>query len=133
MRLLVIILPLLLPMGIYFYFRKKSEYVAFHALQAFTLQVVGTIGFLTLLITGTLLLTALITISAITIIGIPLAIVLALVLVVFVPATFVLPLGMIVYGIIAAFATRQGRDYRYPWVADWVDDQLSNGFLGVSI
>lgn len=127
-----VVLPLLIPLGIYLYWRKKSEYVAFHALQAFTLQVVGTIGFLALLITGVLMLVALIIISAITIIGIPLAIVLAIVLALFVPATFILPLGMVVYGIIAAFATNNGRNYRYPWIADWVDDQLSNGLLGLA-
>lgn len=128
-----VVVPLLVPLAIYFYFRRKSEYVAFHALQAFTMQVVGTIGFMALLLGGTMALTLLIIISAITIIGIPIALLLALILVFFIPATFVLPLGMVVYGVIAAFATRSGRNYRYPWVADWVDDQLSNGMFGITL
>lgn len=127
------ILPMLIPLGTYFYWRKKSDFVAFHALQAFTMQVVGTIGFLALLLSGSLLLSVLIVLTSITIVGLPVALVLVLVLVLFIPATLILPLGMLVYGIIAAFATQRGRNFRYPWIADWVDDQLANGLPGIRV
>jgi uncharacterized Tic20 family protein len=131
--IVTVVVPLFFPLAVYLYYRKRSQYVAFHALQAFTMQVVGTIGFLALIVTGIFLLVVLIVLSAITIVGIPLAITLALMLVLFVPASFLLPLGMLVYGMIAAYAAWNGRNYRYPYVADWVDDQLNNGFLGVTI
>src|SRR5690606_22717241 len=40
------------PLVIYFLFRKRSDYVAFHALQAFVLQLVGTVGAFALLVIG---------------------------------------------------------------------------------
>src|SRR5262245_25383428 len=41
-----------IPLVIYFMFRKRSDYVAFHALQAFVLQLIGTLGALALLVIG---------------------------------------------------------------------------------
>src|SRR5436305_1441303 len=38
-----------IPLGIYFYYRQRSEYVAYQALQAFVLQLLGTIGWFTIL------------------------------------------------------------------------------------
>ncbi len=128
-----VVLPLLLPLGIYLYHRSRSNYVAFHALQAFTMQTVGTIGAMLLLATGSVALSLLIVITAITIIGIPIAVALAFVLVGLVFVTLSMPVLMVIYGCIAAYAASKGRNYRYPYIADWVDDQLSNGFLGVNI
>lgn len=128
-----VILPLLVPLSIYLYHRSRSNYVAFHALQAFTMQTVGTIGAMLLLAVGVPVLGILILISAITIIGIPIAIVLAFVLVGLVLGALAMPILMVIYGSIASYAAYRGRNYRYPYVADWVDDQLSNGFLGVKI
>lgn len=131
-----VVLPLLVPLAIYFYYRRRSEYVAFHSLQAFTMQVVGTIGFLIVLLSGITILTMLIVVSAlfsVVLVGIPFLLLFILMLVLFVPATLIMPLAMVVYGAIAAYAANKGRNYRYPYVADWVDDQLSNGIFGVAL
>lgn len=129
-----VLLTVLIPLGIYLAFRNKSEFVAFHALQAFTIQVVGTVGALVLLLAGTLVLGTLIAISAVlslVLIGIPFLIFFVLLLVGLVLfSVFVLPLGMVVYSMIAADAAYKGRNYRYPYIADWLDDQLKNGMLG---
>ncbi len=129
-----VVLSVLIPLGIYLAFRNKSEFVAFHALQAFTIQVVGTIGALVLLLAGTLVLGTLIAISALlslVLIGIPFLLLFALLLVgLVIFSVFVLPLGMVVYSMIAADAAYKGRIYRYPYIADWLDDQLKNGMLG---
>ncbi len=129
-----VVLSVLIPLGIYLAFRNKSEFVAFHALQAFTIQVVGTIGALVLLLAGTLVLGTLIAISALlslVLIGIPFLLFFVLLLVgLVIFSVFVLPLGMVVYSMIAADAAYKGRIYRYPYIADWLDDQLKNGMLG---
>ena len=131
-----VVIPLLVPLAIYFYYRRRSEYVAFHSLQAFTMQVVGTIGFMIVLLSGVAVLTVLIAISAlfsVVLIGIPFLLLFIVLLVMFVPATLAMPLAMVVYGVIAAFAAYNGRNYRYPYIADWVDDQLENGMFGITI
>lgn len=129
-----VLLTVLIPLGIYLAFRNKSEFVAFHALQAFTIQVVGTVGALVLLLAGGLVLGTLIAISALlslVLIGIPFLIFFVLLLVALVVfSVFILPLGMVVYSMIAADAAYKGRTYRYPYIADWLDDQLKNGMLG---
>ncbi|MCC6799763.1 MAG: DUF4870 domain-containing protein, partial [Anaerolineae bacterium] len=39
-------------------------------------------------------------------------------------ASFALPVGMVIYSIIAAIETWNGHDYRYPYIARWVEHQL---------
>src|SRR5438034_1341150 len=41
-----------IPLLIYLVYKDKSEFVAFHAAQAFALQVVGTVGFFTFMLLG---------------------------------------------------------------------------------
>lgn len=129
-----VLLTVLIPLGIYLAFRNKSEFVAFHALQAFTIQVVGTIGAFVLLLTGSIVLLTLIAISAVlsfVLIGIPFLILFSLLLIgLGLFTVFVMPLSMVVYSMIAADAAYRGRNYRYPYIADWLDDQLKNGMLG---
>jgi uncharacterized membrane protein len=40
------------PLVIYFLFRNKSDYITFHALQAFVIQLLGTVGALAVLVIG---------------------------------------------------------------------------------
>ena len=46
-------------------------------------------------------------------------------------AVFLMPFVMLLFGTIAAIQTYNGRDYRYPYVARWVDRQLAGGLLNV--
>ncbi len=128
------ILPLsvFIPLVIYFLFRRKSDYVAFHALQAFVLQLIGTVGAFALLLVGGLIWG----------IGMVIALLAVVVLVGFILVPFwglvgilllgmdvTLPIAMIFFGTYAAIETYNGRDFRYPFIARWVDRQLAGGYL----
>jgi uncharacterized Tic20 family protein len=115
---------MLVPLLIYFSFRKRSEFVAFQALQAFTAQLIGTIGWLALLIVATIAAVVLTVVFAITIIGIPLIILVWLAWILLVVVSLLMPLGMVIYSVIALVETRSGRDYRMPRVARWVESQM---------
>jgi uncharacterized Tic20 family protein len=128
----IIPLSIFIPLGIYFLFRRKSDYVAFHALQAFVLQLIGTVGALVLLIAGGLVwgIGMVIALMAVVlIVGFILVPVWGLVGVALLLLFFALPIAMLLFGTIAAIQTYQGRDYQYPFVARWVDRQLAGGFL----
>jgi uncharacterized Tic20 family protein len=121
------LLTIFIPLAIYIYYREKSEFVAHHALQAFAAQVVGIIGFVVLLMTVLVVWVTLIVIAGILsliLIGIPFLILMLLLGPIALAATFGLPLAMVVYGMIAAAQSWGGHNYSYPWIGDWVDDQL---------
>lgn len=127
-----VLLTMFVPLLIYFSFRKRSEYVAYHALQAFTIQLVGTIGWLVLLISGVLIWVALFFVSILlmlVLIGFVLAPILLLLLPVFILASLALPLGMVIYSVIALVETHSGNDYRFPYIGRWVDNQMHGGML----
>lgn len=125
-------LSIFVPLGIYFLFRNRSDYVAFHALQAFVLQLIGTVGALALLFVGSVvwvigLILALI--SVVVAVGFILVPLWALVGVLFLMVVCALPIAMLLFGTIAAVETYHKRDYRYPYLAQWVDRQLAGGLL----
>ncbi len=98
---------------IFFVFRDRSRYVAFHALQAFWMQLVLWVGGTLLAIVTWTLASAL----AAVVIGLclfPLACLFSL-----------LPIVPFVYGIVAAIAASQGRDFRYPLFASWAERMLA--------
>ncbi len=122
-----VLLTMLVPVFIYFSFRKRSEYVAFHALQAFAIQLVGTVGWLALVVVGTMVGVALLLISIIlmiVLVGFLLVPIVILAYIVFILASLALPLGMVVYAVIAAVETWNGHNYRYPYIARWVEHQM---------
>ncbi len=123
------LITLFIPLGIYFYWRQKSEFVAFQALQAFTLQVLGTVGWLAILTVGMVVGALLLIILAITLVGLILYPIVIPAMILFALATFALPFGMVVYSIIAAMRTWQGVDYRLPRIGRWIDNQMHSGFL----
>ena len=97
---------------IYLVFKDRSRYVAFQSMQAFIFQLVWWLG-------GGILAIIAWTISgllAVILIGcllMPLALLISLV-----------PLGALVYGVIGAVETNQGRDFRYWLIGDWVQKSL---------
>ncbi len=122
MALLVAFIPLVIYMAL----RNKSEFVAFHALQSFAAQIMATVGWIALLIVGTIIFGVAITISAvasIVLIGIPFVLLFILLYILFVLAMILVPFAMIVTAIIAAYNTYNGRDFRYPFLANWIDRQ----------
>ncbi len=128
------ILPIsvFIPLIIYFAFRRRSDYVAFHALQAFTLQLFGTLGALLVLAVGGLVWVVgmvVAMLSMIALVGFVLVPLWGLVGIVLMLIVVAMPLLMVFYGTMATIETYNGRDYRYPFIARWVDRQLAGGFL----
>lgn len=115
----------LIPLGIYIGFREKSRYVAFHALQATALQLLGlivyAIGLVALIILTVVVWTvaALLTMLLVGILLYPVALVITLLVVVF---ALLYPVAIMAYALYAAVETGRGNNYYYVWVGDWLDD-----------
>lgn len=128
---LLVLVTMLVPLMIYFAFRKRSDYVAFHALQAFTIQLVGTIGFLAVITVGTIVAFVLLLISIplllVFLLGLVLAILTVIAWVLLMAISLAMPLGMIIYSVIAMYETWHGRNYRIPYIARWVEGQMYSG------
>jgi uncharacterized Tic20 family protein len=128
----IVPISVFIPLVIYFLFRQKSDYVAFHALQAFVLQLIGTVGAFLLLLVGGLVWGIGMMIAALAIliaVGFVLLPFWGLVGVVLLGTIIFMPIAMLFFGTYGAIETRNGRDYRYPFIARWVDRQLAGGFL----
>lgn len=128
------ILPIsvFVPLIIYFLFRSKSDYVAFHALQAFVLTLIGTVGaFLLLAIGGMVWGIGMVVamLAMLVLVGFVLVPVWGIVGIALLAVVVLLPLAMLFLGTFAAIETYNGRDYRYPFIARWVDRQIAGGFL----
>ncbi len=125
---LLVLLTMFAPLMIYFAFRKRSEFVAFHALQAFTLQLVGTIGFLAVVTVGTIVAFILLMVSIplliVFLLGLVLAVLTVIAWVLLMVISLAMPLGMVIYSVIAMFDTWKGRNYRIPYIARWVESQM---------
>lgn len=123
-----------IPLGIYLIFRKKSDYVAFHALQAFVLQLAGTVGALAIITVGGLVWGLGLVIGLflmIVLIGFVLVPIWGILGLVFFVLASALPFVMLFFGTVGAIRTYKGQDYRYPRIARWVDRQMAGGFLNV--
>ncbi len=122
------LLLVFLPLAIYLSYKDRSPYVAYHAAQAFALQVVGTAGFLVAILAAVVVLaavwvvTALLSVILIGLILIPIALLLTLLLVfVLIAVPFVIG-G---FSIAATAQTANGVDYEYPYLGRWVRDWLA--------
>lgn len=101
---------------IYLVFKDRSRYVAYHAMQSMIMQVIlwgggGIIAAIAWTISGVL--------TSVFFLGcllMPIALLISLA-----------PLWAVVYGIIGAIQTNQGRDFRYWLVGDWVRGVLIGG------
>ena len=102
---------------IYLVYKDRSRKVAYHALQALIFQLIWWYG-------GGLLIGAMwacvgvLSAILIGIILIPIAVLMTLVLA-------ALPVGAVIYGIIAAIQVNQGQDFKYWLVGDWVRSTLT--------
>lgn len=115
------------PLVIYLVYKDKSRYVAYHAAQAFALQVAGTVGFfvfmlLSIIVAG--LITAIGGLLLIILIGIVVLIVAAVLWVVIAAAYPLIPLLLGVFAAIAAVETGNGRQYHYPYIGKWVENWI---------
>jgi uncharacterized Tic20 family protein len=131
----IIPLSIFVPLAIYFVFRKKSDFVAFHALQAFVLQLLGTVGALVLLLVGGTIWTVGMVVSALLVmvlIGVVLVPLWGVIGIALLLVVLALPFAMLFYSAVAGYRTYRGEDYRYPFIAQWVDRQLAGGLLNAA-
>ena len=128
-------ISIFIPLVIYLMYRKKSDYVVFHALQAFSLQILATIGVLALAVVGGLawgigMIIALLAIFVLAgIILVPLWAIVGMVLALVI---FTAPIAALLLATIAAYQTYNRHDYRYPFISRWIDRQLAGGFLNTA-
>lgn len=120
------IVGVLIPLAIWYSYRDKSTYTANQALQATAYQVASVLAVLAFAVIGAILVVIGWTVSgALTavLIGLcllPFALLMTLLLV---AGVIVLIFAVPIYGLYAAYETYQGRDFRYKWVSDWIDQQ----------
>jgi hypothetical protein len=97
---------------IYLVYKDRSKYIAYQSMQSFVQQLICWVG-AGLIIAGIWIVTALLSIILVGLVCIPFSLILSLILA-------ALPLVSLVYGVIGAIETSQGKDFRYLWVGDWV-------------
>ena len=97
---------------IYLVYKDRSKYIAYQSMQSFVQQLVCWVG-AGLVIAGMWIVTALLSIILVGLVCIPFSLILSLILA-------ALPLVSLVYGVVGAVETSQGKDFRYLWVGDWV-------------
>jgi uncharacterized Tic20 family protein len=102
---------------IYLVFREKSRYVAYHAMQSFLFQLIfwGAPGLILAVMWG---LTGALSLVLVGLLCIPFACILT-------PVILLMPVISLVYGVVAAIQTSQGRDFKYWLVGDWVRGTLT--------
>jgi len=109
--------------------------VVFHALQAFSLQILATIGVLALAVVGGLawgigMIIALLAIFVLA--GVILVPLWAIVGIILALVIFTAPVAALLLATIAAYQTYNRHDYRYPFISRWIDRQLVGGFLNTA-
>lgn len=120
------ILGVLIPLAIWYGYRDKSVYTAKQALHATAYQVASILAVVAFIAIGIVLVIVGWTVTgALTavVVGLCLMPFALLVTVLLAVALLVLLIAPLVYGLYAAYETYQGRDFRYRWVSDWVDQQ----------
>jgi len=113
------VVALLVPLGMYLYFRERSPYVAFHALQATVFQasigiawvVVGAIAGTVL--AGAWVVTGLLSVVLVGLLLVPFALGLTFLTVIMLLA---LPVLGLVYPVRGAYLTYSSRPFEYPWI-----------------
>lgn len=108
LNLATVFLGILPPVIIYFAYKDRSRYVAYQSLQAILFQLVYFFGAATLAGIVAIVSTPLVLVC-IGLFGLLIALLLALI-----------PIGALIYGIVAAVETYHGRDFQYWSVGQWV-------------
>lgn len=120
---------LFIPLAIFLYWRKRSDFVAFQALQAFAVQALVTVGIALAAFVGGIvwvvgLLIALL--LMIVLVGFILVPVWALVGVAGAVGLALAPFVALIFGTVGALQTYAGRDFQYPKLGRWLDRQLAS-------
>ncbi len=121
-------LGLLVPLAIYLGFYNRSEYVAFHALQALTFQAAAIIlAFVGLLVGGIIIaaawiLTAGLTLVVVGLLLIPVSLGITLI---FAILTLVYPFAVTAYAVIGSYKSYSGEDFEYAYIGKIVRGQVN--------
>lgn len=99
---------------IYLIYRDRSRYIAYHALQSLVFQLIVWVGGGALAV-GTWVVTGILSIFVIGLCLVPFALAISL-----------LPVIAPVYGLVAAYQTSQGQDFKYWLIGDWLRGTLLN-------
>jgi uncharacterized Tic20 family protein len=121
---IAVILGPIIPALIWYTHRDKSEYVVDQARQATIFQLAGIVALLALAVVGALLVAVGWTVSAVLVVllvGLILMPLMLVITVLWVVAIVALPIVQVVYGCYAALEARNGRPFRYWWIADLID------------
>jgi len=114
LNLFTVVLGLLPPLIIYFAYKDRSRYVAYQSLQALIFQ--GIFFFGAAILAGIAwALSAVLTLVLIGLCGMPIALLLSLI-----------PVGALIYAIVAAVDTYHHRDFKYWMVGDWVRETFED-------
>jgi hypothetical protein len=114
LNLITGILGPLVALVIYLYYKDRSEYVAFNALQSFLFQLVFWVG--AGLLAGLLFaISGVLSIIIVGLICLPFACVISLV-----------PVAALVFGVIGAIDASQGKDFEYILVGPWARNILTD-------
>ena len=97
---------------IYLLYRDRSRYIAYHAMQSLVLQLIVWVGG-GALVAGAWIVTGILSIFVIGLCLVPFAILLSF-----------LPVIAPVYGVVGAYQTSQGKDFKYWLIGDWVRGTL---------
>jgi uncharacterized Tic20 family protein len=118
---------LVVPLVMYLGYRRKSRFVAFHALQSFVYQAASVLIYLVLAAVLAALVAMAWTVSGLlagVLVGfllMPFALLLTLVMVLLLVGT---PLAWLGYGLYAAYQVYQGRNFRYWLIGEWLEQEV---------
>lgn len=101
---------------IYLVYKDRSKYIAYQSMQAFVFQLICWVG-AGLVIIGMWIVTILLIPVLVGILCVPFSLIGMILL-------GMLPVISLVYCVVGAIQTSQGKDFRYYWVGDWVRDMI---------
>ena len=114
-------------LAIFFGYRERSRFAAFHALQSFAYQVAGVLLYLVFTAVMVVWIVIAWTISGLlsaVLVGLlmmPFALLMTLLVVMLL---ICIPIAWLGYGLYASYQVYQGRDFRYRWIGTWVEREV---------
>ena len=114
-------------LAMYFGYREKSRFVAFHAMQSFVYQVSGVLLYAVVAAVLAAVVSVAWTVSGVLsaiLIGLllmPFALLLTLLMVVVLAGA---PVAWVGYGLYASYKVYQGRNFFYRWIGEWVEQEV---------
>ncbi|GAB4478560.1 MAG: hypothetical protein Kow00124_23100 [Anaerolineae bacterium] len=124
------LLTIFLPLIVYLVYRERSQYVAYHAMQAFALQLVATVGVFVALIVGSVALALIWVVSLLLVfilVGIILVPIAALLTALFALVLVFLPFVLTGFSLAAVIQTAGGHPFDYPYLGEQVKRWLDRG------